>query len=200
MWLLLTRYAFRFATFSSCLLTLRQPHSNFPVTVHNSVTVFRVPQLILLRVCIQTGEFESLATTYSPQNQITNRLRVIPQDPISGSNQEKKDGLAAIPISEDSKPIDPFLRFCYFHRGSSSWQPDGRPICDRNCEEICARPSRKTHTRFLRLQPFFRQPVLRFVIARQAGLTIRPSFPSDIRQDLQYYHAIISAGLEEEDD
>ncbi|KAG1834153.1 hypothetical protein EV424DRAFT_1341454 [Suillus variegatus] len=37
----------------------------------------------------------------------------LPQAPDGASDQEMKDGLAVIAVSEDSKTLDSFLRFCY---------------------------------------------------------------------------------------
>ncbi|KAG1795090.1 uncharacterized protein HD556DRAFT_1365996 [Suillus plorans] len=37
----------------------------------------------------------------------------LPQAPDGASDQEMKDGLAVIAVSEDSKTLDTFLRFCY---------------------------------------------------------------------------------------
>jgi len=37
----------------------------------------------------------------------------LPQAPDGGGDQEMKDGLAVIAVSEDSKTLDSFLRFCY---------------------------------------------------------------------------------------
>lgn len=37
----------------------------------------------------------------------------LPQAPDGATDQEMKDGLAAIAVSEDSKTLDSFLRFCY---------------------------------------------------------------------------------------
>lgn len=58
-------------------------------------------------------EFRIFMLFLSLASPIFEALFSLPQAPGGASDQEMKDGLAVIAVSEDSKTLDSFLRFCY---------------------------------------------------------------------------------------
>jgi len=58
-------------------------------------------------------EFRVFTLFLSLASPVFKTLFGLPQAPDATTNQETKDGLAVIAVSEDSKTLDSFLRFCY---------------------------------------------------------------------------------------
>jgi hypothetical protein len=58
-------------------------------------------------------EFRVFTLFLSLASPVFKTLFGLPQAPDATTNQEMKDGLAVIAVSEDSKTLDSFLRFCY---------------------------------------------------------------------------------------